>query len=274
VLFDKIASVYFIFKSIYLYFSVGNGQPRKSALCQLYRRTFTVFQNSSALLLSAGSLLKKQSADGKYTMSERHSSVLCAALSVSVICNMYLVCAALKLVILTFKIHSYSSRFGQKLYTVQLSVPSRQRQVEIYAVPDVRVQRLTEPESPTAKLQVSKTVASHSHLPELPTRLRNCLPHHFRFRSIYAQLTGLPVYLDLILTFKIFTFVDDFVYGAAVVFFRYLNVYSNFLLVVKSCLHFAIVMIYNVRVRHLVVTTLVRWFGRIRQLAPACTSWS
>jgi len=39
VLFDKIASVYFICKKI-LYFSIGNGQPREPALCQLYRRTF------------------------------------------------------------------------------------------------------------------------------------------------------------------------------------------------------------------------------------------
>jgi len=63
----------------------------------------------------------------------------------------------------------------------------------------------------------------------------------------------------VILTFKIFTFCDDFVYGTAVVFFRYLNVYSNFLLVVKSCLHFGIIMIYNVRVRHLVKSTVLRW---------------
>ena len=36
VLFDKIASVYF-FRKMYLYFSIGNDQPRKPALCQLYR---------------------------------------------------------------------------------------------------------------------------------------------------------------------------------------------------------------------------------------------
>jgi len=36
---DKIVSVYFISK-IYLYFSIGNGQPGKPALCQLYRHTF------------------------------------------------------------------------------------------------------------------------------------------------------------------------------------------------------------------------------------------
>jgi len=42
VLFDKIASVYFIWK-IYLYFSIGNGQPREPALCQLYRHTFVPY---------------------------------------------------------------------------------------------------------------------------------------------------------------------------------------------------------------------------------------
>jgi len=39
VLFDKIASVYFI-RKIYLYFSIGNGQPMEPALCQLYRHRF------------------------------------------------------------------------------------------------------------------------------------------------------------------------------------------------------------------------------------------
>ena len=39
VLFAKIVSAYFIWK-LYLYFSIGNGQPREPALCQLYRRTF------------------------------------------------------------------------------------------------------------------------------------------------------------------------------------------------------------------------------------------
>ena len=39
VLFDKLASIYFIWK-IYLYFSIGNGQPSEPTLCQLYRHTF------------------------------------------------------------------------------------------------------------------------------------------------------------------------------------------------------------------------------------------
>ena len=39
VLFEKIAYVYFVWK-IYLYFSIGNGQPGEPALCQLYRHTF------------------------------------------------------------------------------------------------------------------------------------------------------------------------------------------------------------------------------------------
>jgi len=42
VLFDKIASIYF-FRKIYEYFSVGNGQSREPALCQLYRRTFVPY---------------------------------------------------------------------------------------------------------------------------------------------------------------------------------------------------------------------------------------
>jgi len=43
VLFDKIAIIYFIWK-IYLYVSIGNGQPREPALCQLYRHTFVPYQ--------------------------------------------------------------------------------------------------------------------------------------------------------------------------------------------------------------------------------------
>ena len=43
VLFDKIVSVYFICK-IYLYFSIGNGQPREPALRQSYRRTFVPYR--------------------------------------------------------------------------------------------------------------------------------------------------------------------------------------------------------------------------------------
>jgi len=38
-MFDKIASVYSI-RKIYLHFRIGNGQPRKPALCQLYRHAF------------------------------------------------------------------------------------------------------------------------------------------------------------------------------------------------------------------------------------------
>jgi len=43
VLFDKIASAYFVWK-IYQYFSIGNGQPREPALCHLYRHTFVPYQ--------------------------------------------------------------------------------------------------------------------------------------------------------------------------------------------------------------------------------------
>jgi len=42
VLFDKIAYVSFIWK-IYLYFCIGNGQPREPALCQLFRHIFVPY---------------------------------------------------------------------------------------------------------------------------------------------------------------------------------------------------------------------------------------
>jgi len=42
VLFEEIASVYFI-RKVYLYISIGNGQPREPALCQLYRHTFVPY---------------------------------------------------------------------------------------------------------------------------------------------------------------------------------------------------------------------------------------
>ena len=63
VLFDKIASVYFIWK-IYLslYFSIGNGQPREPALCQLYRHTFVPYMpklrdDASTVLWSTSSIV-------------------------------------------------------------------------------------------------------------------------------------------------------------------------------------------------------------------------
>jgi len=51
VLFDKIASVYFISK-IYLYFSTGNGQPMEPALCQLNRHTFVPYTNTQTNILA------------------------------------------------------------------------------------------------------------------------------------------------------------------------------------------------------------------------------
>jgi len=48
-LFDKIASVYFIWE-IHLHFSIGNGQTREPALCHLYRRTFIPYVLSSVAL--------------------------------------------------------------------------------------------------------------------------------------------------------------------------------------------------------------------------------
>ena len=50
VLLDIIASVYIIWK-MYLYFSVGNGQPRERALCKLYRHTFVPSYNKLTQLI-------------------------------------------------------------------------------------------------------------------------------------------------------------------------------------------------------------------------------
>lgn len=72
--------------------------------------------------------------------------------------------------------------------------------------------------------------------------------------NVYLVCVALKM---VILTFKIFEYVNDYVKGAFV-FFRYLNVYSNFLQVLKSSLHFFILMIYNKRLRKIVLDTIRR----------------
>jgi len=50
VLFDKIASAYFIWKiSLYWYSSIGNGQPSEPALCQLYRHSFVPYTEENCI---------------------------------------------------------------------------------------------------------------------------------------------------------------------------------------------------------------------------------
>jgi uncharacterized membrane protein len=75
--------------------------------------------------------------------------------------------------------------------------------------------------------------------------------------NIYLVCAALKL---VILTFKIFQFSIDFVYGTAAVFFRYLNVYSNFLLILKSSLHFGIMMLYNRRLRQIMSEIVQRLF--------------
>jgi len=53
VLFDKIASVYFVEK-MYLYFSIGNDQPREPGLCQLYRHTYVPYAEHLCLPVFTG----------------------------------------------------------------------------------------------------------------------------------------------------------------------------------------------------------------------------
>ena len=70
VLTDKTAFVYFIWK-MYLYqFSIGNGQPREQALCQLYRHTF-VPCSPPPFLIS-----RKNSKGSPYSITERRVSEL------------------------------------------------------------------------------------------------------------------------------------------------------------------------------------------------------
>lgn len=68
--------------------------------------------------------------------------------------------------------------------------------------------------------------------------------------NVYLVCVALKM---VILTFKIFEYADDYVTTTAFIFFRYLNVYSNFLQVLKSSLHFFIMLIYNKRLRKIVV---------------------
>jgi len=47
----EVASVYFTCRiGLYLYFSTGNGQPTKPALCQLYRHTFVPYPEHTACI--------------------------------------------------------------------------------------------------------------------------------------------------------------------------------------------------------------------------------
>jgi len=51
---------YILFEKIYLYFSIGNGQPTEPALCQLYRRTLVQYRPT----YGARTVIAKDSARG------------------------------------------------------------------------------------------------------------------------------------------------------------------------------------------------------------------
>jgi len=53
VLFDKIASAYILFEKYICFFTVGNGQSRELALCQLYRHTFVPYNTYRFFLASS-----------------------------------------------------------------------------------------------------------------------------------------------------------------------------------------------------------------------------
>jgi len=53
---------YILFEKIYLYFSIGNGQLREPALCQLYRHTFVPCTNNR-VCISTCTILSRRSLD-------------------------------------------------------------------------------------------------------------------------------------------------------------------------------------------------------------------
>ena len=76
--------------------------------------------------------------------------------------------------------------------------------------------------------------------------------------NVYLVCAALKM---VILTFKLFQF-GDIIPPGAIEGFKYLNVYSNFLLIVKSSLHAAVILLYNYRVRHIVITIVRQWIPR------------
>lgn len=77
--------------------------------------------------------------------------------------------------------------------------------------------------------------------------------------NVYLVCAALKL---VILTFKLFQFVDVLIPKGAVEGFKYLNVYSNFLLILKSSLHAGVLLIYNTRLRHIIITLVKAWIPR------------
>jgi len=74
--------------------------------------------------------------------------------------------------------------------------------------------------------------------------------------NVYLVCAALKL---VILTFKLFQFADVLIPNGAVEGFKYLNVYSNFLLILKSSLHAGVILMYNKRLRHIIITQVKSW---------------
>lgn len=73
--------------------------------------------------------------------------------------------------------------------------------------------------------------------------------------NVYLVCVALKM---VILTFRVFEYALHYLTESALVFFQYLNVYSNFLQVLKSSLHLFILLIYDRRLKHSVMMKISR----------------
>jgi hypothetical protein len=88
--------------------------------------------------------------------------------------------------------------------------------------------------------------------------------------NVYLVCAALKL---VILTFKLLQFADVIIPKGATVGFNYLNVYSNFLLILKSSLHAAILLLYNRRLSHIVITTVKSWIPDTLQQRRGSQAW-
>jgi len=102
VLFDKIVSVYFVWKK-YLYYSIGCGQPREPGPCQLYRRTSVPYNRTD----SVDFFLHYKSSCACRTLCERYP------IGMTLLFSVYLVLAFLLIV---FVFSSSLCCFSSSLY--------------------------------------------------------------------------------------------------------------------------------------------------------------
>lgn len=74
--------------------------------------------------------------------------------------------------------------------------------------------------------------------------------------NVYLVCAALKL---VILTFKLLQFTDVIIPKQARVGFQYLNVYSNGLIILKSSLHAGVLLIYNKRLRQIILDIVIKW---------------